>query len=218
MTTEAVIFDLDGVIVSTDNYHYLAWKKIADAEGIYFDREINEALRGVSRMESLDIILRKTSKIYTDEQKQELAYRKNEYYKTLLQNLNSEDILTGIMTVLEKLKKNQIKIAIGSSSKNTSLILRQIGLHNYFHGIADGNEIKNSKPHPEVFLLAAKKLGVKPEKCLVVEDADAGIDAAIAARMEVLGVGYASKNIKAHYRAEDISEKLFDKILSIDFS
>lgn len=204
MSTKAVIFDLDGVIVSTDDYHYEGWKKIADEEGIYFDREINEQLRGVSRMESLEIILKKANKEYLTSEKLELASKKNEYYRKLLENLTSENILPGVKKVLEELKEKHIKVAIGSSSKNTLFILKKIDLENYFEAVADGNEIKNSKPDPEVFLLAAKKLGVVPEECLVVEDADAGVEAALAGGMKVLGVGFASNNQKANYRMEDL--------------
>ncbi|OOM70182.1 beta-phosphoglucomutase [Clostridium puniceum] len=205
MSIKAVIFDLDGVIVSTDDYHYRAWKNMADSEGIYFDREINERLRGVSRMESLEIILEKVNKEYTNEEKIQMAEKKNSLYRELLEELTPMDILPGVRKVLETLKVNNIKIAIGSSSKNTPIILKKIGLNNYFDAVADGNEIKNSKPDPEVFLLAAEKLEINPEECLVVEDADAGVEAALAGNMKVLAVGYAANNPKADYKFEDLS-------------
>lgn len=203
---EAVIFDLDGVIVTTDDYHYEAWKKIADQENIYFDREINERLRGVSRMESLDIILEKSSKIYNEEEKIELATRKNDYYKNLLENLTKEDILPGILETLNFLENKKIKTAIGSSSKNTIFILNKIGLIDKFDAIVDGTMIKNSKPAPEVFLQAAEKVGIKAEKCLVVEDADAGVEAGKRAGMRVLGVGSAKNNENADYKSENMEE------------
>ena len=206
MNIEAVIFDLDGVIVTTDDYHYEAWKKIADQENIYFDREINERLRGVSRMESLDIILEKSSKIYNEEEKIELATRKNDYYKNLLENLTKEDILPGILETLNFLENKKIKTAIGSSSKNTMFILNKIGLTNRFDAIVDGTMIKNSKPDPEVFLQAAEKVGIKAEKCLVVEDADAGVEAGKRAGMRVLGVGSAKNNENADYKSENMEE------------
>ena len=205
MSIKAVIFDLDGVIVSTDEYHFQAWKKISEVEDIYFDREINEMLRGVSRMESLDIILRNSSKAYGMNEKLELAKRKNNYYRKLLDSLKSEDILPGVMKVLEELKERGIKVAIGSSSKNTSFILEKIGLQNYFDAVADGNEIERSKPDPEVFLLAAKKLGLLPGECLVVEDADAGVEAALAGGMKVVGLGPAANNKRADYKVRDLS-------------
>lgn len=203
---EAVIFDLDGVIVTTDDYHYEAWKKIADQENIYFDREINERLRGVSRMESLDIILEKSSKIYNEEEKIELATRKNDYYKNLLENLTKDDILPGILETLKLLEDKKIKTAIGSSSKNTMFILNKIGLTDKFDAIVDGTMIKNSKPAPEVFLQAAEKVGIKAEKCLVVEDADAGVEAGKRAGMRVLGVGSAKNNENADYKSENMEE------------
>lgn len=203
---KAVIFDLDGVIVSTDDYHYKAWKVVADDEGIYFDKEINERLRGVSRSESLNIILEKANREYDDKEKEAIAERKNTIYRELLNNLNPAEILPGVIKTLDVLKANSIKIAIGSSSKNTMRILEKIGLNNYFDAIADGNNIKNSKPDPEVFLLAASKLGINPEQCLVVEDADAGVEAAISGGMNVLAVGYAAKNEKAQFRLNDLSE------------
>lgn len=215
MDIKAAIFDLDGVIVSTDEYHYKAWKKIADEESIYFDREINERLRGVGRMESLDIILEKSKKNYSLEEKVELAERKNTLYRELLNNLSSSDILNGVMEVLDTFKKNNIKIAIGSSSRNTEIILNRIGLYNYFDAISDGTQIKNSKPDPEVFLLAAKKLGVNPENCLVFEDADSGVEAAIAGKMKVLAVGSASKNSKANIGINDLSYFKYEDILKI---
>ncbi len=185
---KAVIFDLDGVIVSTDDCHYEAWKKLADEEGIYFDRKINDRLRGVSRMASLEIVLEGSKKAYTQEEKEKLAERKNGYYKEFIKKLTPNDILPGVMDNLEELKKNGIKIAIGSSSKNTPIILKQIGLCGYFDAVSDGNNISKSKPDPEVFLKAAEMLKIPPENCLVVEDADAGIEAGKNGGMKTLSV------------------------------
>ena len=215
MSIKAVIFDLDGVIVSTDYYHYRAWKKISDEEGIYFDREINERLRGVSRMESLEIILEKANRVYSQEEKNSFAERKNSLYRNLLEELTPSDILPGVMKVLETLKKNDIKIAIGSSSKNTEFILRKIGLHEYFDAISDGTQIENSKPDPEVFLLAAKKLDIEPENCLVVEDADAGVEAGLAGNMKVLAVGYASSNEKANLGMKNLEQFKYEDVITI---
>ena len=185
---KAVIFDLDGVIVSTDDCHYRAWKKMADEEGIYFDREINNRLRGVSRMASLDIVLEKSKREYSESEKQELAERKNEYYKKLICELTPDNILPGVMDKLKQLKENGIKLAIGSSSKNTPIILKQIGLDGYFDAVSDGNNITHSKPDPEVFLKAAEMLNINPENCMIVEDADAGIEAGKRAGMKTLAV------------------------------
>lgn len=191
MNIKAVIFDLDGVIVSTDECHYKAWKMLADEEGIYFDRTINERLRGVSRMESLEIVLEKAQKSYTDDEKTALAERKNNCYKEYIKSLTPDDILTGVMDNLEDLKAKGIKIAIGSSSKNTPIILKQIGLDNYFDAVSDGNNITKSKPDPEVFVKAADMLGMPYKECLVVEDADAGIEAGKSAGMMTLAVNKA---------------------------
>ncbi len=205
MELQAVIFDLDGVIVSTDEHHFQAWKRLAAEEGIYFDRQINERLRGVSRLESLEIILEKASKTYTTEEKIQLANRKNGYYQELIQSLTPQDILPGVMKFLKELKQEGLKVAIGSSSKNTPIILKQIGLDSFFDTVVDGNDIKKSKPEPEVFLLAAERLGLPPKNCLVIEDADAGVQAALAGGMKVLGVGSASENQAASIKMPDLS-------------
>lgn len=209
-----VIFDLDGVIVSTDNCHYLAWQRMADEEGISFDRTVNERLRGVSRMESLEIILEKAAREYTDEEKQQLAARKNAYYVELIGSLTEKDILPGALDTIHMLKARGVKVAIGSSSRNTPIILRQIGLSNAFDAVADGNAIKNSKPDPEVFLLAANLLGLEPKNCLVVEDADAGIEAALGGGMRALGVGFAARNPRATFAAEDLEKADMEGILA----
>ena len=202
MKIEAVIFDLDGVIVSTDECHYRAWKKTADEEGIYFDRKINDRLRGVSRMDSLEIVLERAERLYTDEEKVQLAERKNNYYKEYIKKLTKDDILNGVNENLAELKANGIKVAIGSSSKNTPDILKYIGLDNYFDAVSDGNNITKSKPDPEVFLKAADMLGVPYEKCLVVEDADSGIEAGKRAGMYTLAVNNAKG---ADYSLADLS-------------
>ena len=211
---KGVIFDLDGVIVSTDDCHYRAWKRMADEEHIPFTRENNERLRGVSRMESLNILLERAAKTYTEAEKQEMAARKNAYYVELIGSLTPGDLLPGAKATLERLKNAGIKIAIGSSSKNTPLILRQIGLENAFDAVADGNGITRSKPDPEVFLLAARMLGLPPEACLVVEDADAGVAAALAGGMRVLGVGAAAHNPKATFAADSLATADLNAILA----
>jgi beta-phosphoglucomutase len=212
---KAVIFDLDGVIVTTDNYHYEAWKKLADDEGIYFDRTINERLRGVSRMESLEILLEKAEREYSIEEKKEMAERKNNIYEELIKELTPKDILPGALEIMDELKKRDIKIAIGSSSKNSPNILKYIGLADYFDTTVDGNDISNSKPDPEVFVKAAERLNISPEECLVVEDAYAGIDAAEAGGMKSLGVGFASGYEKASIKREDLTKITAEDMLKI---
>lgn len=203
---QAVIFDLDGVLVTTDSCHFKAWKRMADEEGIPFDEKDNLRLRGVSRMESLNIILEKSVKQYTDSEKHALAERKNAYYVQMISELDQEALLPGALSSIQALKENGTKLAVGSSSKNAPAILRQLQMEHLFDAVADGNQIKNSKPAPDVFLLAAKLLNVKPESCLVVEDADAGVEAALAAGMKVLGMGSASGNQKAHLRSGTLAD------------
>jgi len=214
MRKKAVIFDLDGVIVSTDECHYQAWQRMADDEDIYFDRSINENLRGVSRMASLEIILKRSEKAYTDDEKAALAQRKNTYYRDLLNQVTPDDMLPGVMPVLQELRARGIKMAIGSSSKNAPCILEKVGLHDWFDAVADGNGIKNSKPDPEVFLLAATMLEIVPEACVVVEDADSGIEAALAGGMKAVGVGSASRNPNAHYAVPDLSHISVDELIA----
>lgn len=198
-TAKAVIFDLDGVLVTTDNCHFLAWNRMAQEEGIPFDRKINDRLRGVSRMESLEIILEKSPRTYTEEEKLALAERKNNYYKELIGTLERDAILPGALAMLDFCRTHRLKTAIGSSSKNTKAILTRLGMTELFDAIADGNDIKRSKPAPDVFLCAAEKLGLAPALCLVAEDADAGIAAAKAAGMRVIAVGPAANNPDADF-------------------
>ena len=213
MKYKAVIFDLDGVIVSTDTYHYHAWKHMANNINVHFDEQINNRLRGVSRMESLEIVLERSDDTFTQEEKETLAEGKNKSYKMLLKQLNPADVPGEIIEVLQKLRDNSVKIAIGSSSKNAKFILEQIGLTDMFDAISDGTMIKNSKPDPEVFLIAADMLNVAPDECVVVEDAKAGIIAAKRAGMTAVAIHDAKDSEEADYCINSLSEllSLFDK-------
>ncbi|NBU69039.1 MAG: beta-phosphoglucomutase [Verrucomicrobia bacterium] len=202
----AVIFDLDGVLVSTDEFHYQAWQMLARAEGIPFSREDNERLKGVSRMESLELILERSPKTFPEEAKLAMAERKNTHYRELLKKLSPTDILPGVREFLATLRSRGIRAAIGSSSKNAVPILEAIGLAKAFEAVADGTRIRKSKPDPEVFLLAAGMMATPPEHCLVVEDAEAGVEAGLAAGMKVLAVGSASTLPRATYGARNLSE------------
>ncbi|WZL82295.1 beta-phosphoglucomutase [Vallitaleaceae bacterium 9-2] len=210
----AVIFDLDGVIVSTDEFHFQAWMQLAKRLHIPFNREINERLRGVSRYESLNIILENATNAFSEEEKQEFLDEKNNTYIELLHELSDADILPGVTKTLEELKERDIRIAIGSSSRNTPRILKYIGMEDTFDAVADGNDITKSKPDPEVFLLAAQRLNIKPSECLVVEDAYAGIEAAKAAGMKALAVGSAYDCPDADVRARDLSEVSLVELLN----
>lgn len=185
---KAVLFDLDGVIVSTDEYHYRAWKAIADECGIYFDRTINNRLRGVSRRASLEIILENADRAYSEAEKDTLTDRKNDLYRKLLDGLKPEDRDPGFDSLYAFLKREGIRCAVASSSRNTVAILSKLGLLDCFDAIADGNMITRSKPGPEVFLKAAALLGEEPAHCLVIEDAVAGVKAGKAAGMTTAGV------------------------------
>lgn len=186
---KAALFDLDGVIVSTDIYHYQAWKEIARKYGLEFDYKVNHKLRGVSRAESLQIILDKNCRVLNGETFEAILIEKNAIYNSLLDNISPADILDGVIDLFDDLKANGIKIGIGSSSRNTHKILERLGLHDVFDIVVDGNAISKSKPDPEVFLLGAKGLGIETKDCTVIEDAQAGIDAALAAGMIAVGVG-----------------------------
>ena len=188
---KGIIFDLDGVLISTDKFHYLAWKKLADKLDIPFTEKDNEKLRGVSRMESLEIVLsNKPTVKLTDEEKIAVATEKNECYREYLKTMTPDDVSPEVRETLTALRKKGYKLAVGSSSKNAKFILGQTDLAGYFDAIADGNDIKNSKPDPEVFLKAAEFVGLDPAVCAVVEDAEAGLEAAVAANM--LPVAFAS--------------------------
>lgn len=197
-----VIFDLDGVLVSTDELHFHAWKRLAEELGIEkFTKEDNQKQKGVSRMVSLEVVLSKGKKIYTSEEKEELADRKNSYYQELLKELNKNAILPGVVECLKMLKDKGMRIGVGSVSKNAPIILEQTGLMQYIDEVSCGLDITKSKPDPEVFEVAADKLGLKYEECLVVEDSLVGIVAGKAAHMRTLGVGSEYSLLRADYEA-----------------
>lgn len=198
---KGLIFDLDGVIVFTDQFHYQAWKKMADDMGIYFDEEINNRLRGVSRMESLEIILEKyEGEPLSQAKKEELAAQKNECYRKLLDTMSPVDVTDDVRETLKELRLRGFKLSIGSSSKNAKFILEKTKLLDAFDAISDGTNITKSKPNPEVFIKGAEFLGLKPEECAVIEDAYAGIDAAKAGNMTAIAIGDATSYEKADLR------------------
>ena len=206
MKFKAVIFDLDGVICYTDEYHYLAWQAVADSIGVPFDRTVNNRLRGVSRMESLDIILEKYSGTLSQAEKEALAEQKNELYKKYLQQMSPADLSEEVSTTLNLLDELGLKLAIGSSSKNAPFILQQIGLGGYFDAVSDGNNITRSKPDPEVFIKAAQMLCLAPRDCLVVEDAVSGAQAGHAGGFRVACLGDASNAKACDYNLAEFSE------------
>lgn len=186
---KACIFDLDGVVVDTAKYHFIAWKQLANELGFSFTEEHNELLKGVSRMRSLDILLSIGGFEKTEAEKQVLANEKNERYVAFIQQMTPDEILPGVEQFLQGLKEKGIKIALGSASKNAPMILEQIGLASLFDAIVDGNHVSKAKPDPEVFLKGAEKLHINPSACIVFEDAIAGIEAAKAGKMRCVGIG-----------------------------
>lgn len=208
MKYKAVIFDLDGVICHTDMYHYQAWKQIADELGIYFDEEINNRLRGVSRMESFEIILERYEGTMSLEDKVVYTTRKNEAYKELLKNMSPADLSPEVKETLDGLRAKGLKLAIGSSSKNAGFILERLGLDGYFDAVSDGNNITRSKPDPEVFVKAAQLVGEASGDCLVVEDAKAGLEAAIGGGMDCAAMGDAVASGLATYDLTEFSDLL----------
>lgn len=189
MILKACIFDLDGVIVNTAKYHFLAWKKLADQLGVNFTYAFNERLKGVSRMESLETILKSGDIILDEQEKEELAAKKNNWFVKYLNNMSVNETLPGVVSFLDDIEHNHIRKAIGSASKNAGLAIRKIGLEDRFDLIIDGTMVSRAKPDPEVFLKAASGLGLPPEQCLVFEDARAGIQAAHNGEMKCVGVG-----------------------------
>lgn len=208
MKYKGIIFDLDGVICNTDEYHYLAWKQLADRLGIPFDRERNNLLRGISRMASLDIILRNSNYSFSDEEKTALAKEKNDLYRQLLNQMTPDNLSTDVNDTLEKLRHSGLQLAIGSSSRNTPLILKRLGLNDYFDAVIDGNSITKSKPDPEVFLKASQTLKLAPAECLIVEDAHAGVQAAVAGGFDCAAMGNAKDDDQAVFHINHFSELL----------
>ncbi|HEY5745400.1 MAG TPA: beta-phosphoglucomutase [Chryseolinea sp.] len=186
---KACIFDLDGVIVDTAHYHFLAWKRLADELGIRFTVEDNERLKGVSRMQSMDILLSLGTVSLSQHDKETLANKKNTWFVDYVERMMPEEIYPGVKALLEQLRKQGIKTGLASSSKNARTVIQRLHIESYFDVVVDGTMIIHSKPDPEIFLLAASKLGIDPKDCVVFEDAEAGVEAALAAGMRCVGVG-----------------------------
>lgn len=209
MDIKAVIFDLDGVLVTTDELHFAAWKALAEELGINgFTKADNARQRGVSRMASLEVVLEKTDRKFSDKEKAELAEKKNDMYVKSLSRLSRADVLPGVFRFIEYIKSKGIKAAVGSASKNTPLILEKTELADKFDAVSCGLDTTRSKPDPEVFLIAAEKLGIEPKDCAVVEDSDAGVEAAKVGGMYAIAVGAAEPNPKA-----DVAVKSIDSLM-----
>lgn len=207
---QGICFDLDGVLVQTDNLHYLAWKGLADRLGIPFDRAQGDRCRGISRMESLEIVLEHTDHIYSAEEKERFAQEKNEAYRAMLARLSPSDLPADVLPTLRELRRRGYRLALASGSKNAGLILARTGLGTYLDAAADGNHITRSKPDPEIFLTAAQMLGLPPERCAAVDDAVAGIQAGRAAGMVTVAIGDS-----AAHRAGDYDLERFGQLLDL---
>lgn len=186
---KAVIFDLDGVITDTAHYHFLAWQRLAESEGVAFDDAFNEQLKGIDRMGSLELILARSGKTYTPAARWELAERKNQHYQQLIATMSSADLLPGAFDALAAVRAAGLPVGLASVSKNAFTVLERLGIRASFDYVVDAATLSNSKPHPEIFLVAAQQLGVAPAHCLGVEDSVAGITSIKAAGMFALGIG-----------------------------
>jgi len=209
------IFDLDGVIVDTAKYHYLAWKRLANNLGYDFTQEHNELFKGVSRMKCMDIMCELFNLTLSDDEKFVLSETKNSWYREYISQLDKNEILPGAEVFLQQLKINNIKIALGSASKNAMIILNQLDLTKYFDSIIDGTKVRNAKPNPEVFLLGVEELGLNPKNCVVFEDAVAGIEAAHSAGMKAVGVGESNNLNKCDLQIKCLYEMSIEKLFTL---
>ncbi len=208
----AFLFDLDGVLTDTSEFHYRAWQRLADEEDLPFDRRDNEALRGVGRRESLKLLLK--GKYIDEDTAQEWMERKNRYYVEQVENMTTDDLLPGGVALLKGLRRAGIKVCIASASKNAPLVIDRLKLRPFIDLLVDGSNVTRSKPAPDLFLYAADKLGVHPEECVVVEDATAGIAAAEAAGMHSLGIGPSERVGDADLVLRDLSDARGEEILT----
>jgi beta-phosphoglucomutase len=210
---KACLFDLDGVIIDTAKYHYKAWRKMANALGFDFTELQNEALKGVSRMESLNLILNWGNITLTEEEKLKWATQKNDWYLAFLQQMDKREILPNALELVQELKQKGIKIGLGSSSKNAKLALSKVGMLDYFEVIIDGTKTTKSKPDPQVFEMGAASLNCQPQECIVFEDAESGVEAAIAGGFYAVGMGSPEQLGKAHLVLPSFEGINFEKII-----
>jgi beta-phosphoglucomutase len=214
-TIQAAIFDLDGVLTDTIEPHYRSWQALMDECGIPFDRALNEKLRGRGRPESLEIILGARTGEFPAERKAALLSRKNELFLELIAGMGPADLYPGVRELLEELKRRGLPLAVASSSRNAETILARLGIRGIFRAVVDANEVAESKPHPRVYLLAAERLGVAPERCVAIEDGASGIEAARAAGMTVVGVGPIERVGRAHRTCPDMQTLTANRLLGV---
>ena len=212
---KACLFDLDGVIVDTAKYHFLAWERLANELGFTFTEHDNERLKGVSRVRSLEILLEIGGLMFTEEEKAEMARRKNDWYVESIQHMDASEILPGVLDFFATLKANGVLVALGSASKNAKMILSNIGMLDAFDAIIDGNLTSEAKPDPEVFLLGAQALGVDAANCVVFEDAEAGVEAARRANMHCIGIGSADQLGEADFTIRQFTELSLEQVQAL---
>lgn len=210
---KAFILDLDGVITDTAKYHFRAWKRLADEEGIPFTREDNEQLRGVSRRRSLELLLGQRIADYDERQMQEMMDRKNGYYQQLLETITEDEFLPGARDLIDEIRDRGFKVAVGSASRNTRIVLEKLGITDSFDGIADGHSVTRAKPAPDIFVHAAGQLGLPTENCVVIEDAESGVQAALTGGMIAVGIGPEERVGQAHFRYDTTGDVNLDEIL-----
>ena len=211
----AVLFDMDGIITNTNPLHFKAWKKMADEEDLYFDEDMNNRLLGISRENTLEIILKKNNVLWSDEKKKFWCDKKNRIYRDLLENLSEKDILPGIKNLLTELNFHEIPCALASSSKNATIIIKKLGLTEYFSAFADASKVKNAKPAPDLFFMAAEKVGAAYENCVGIDDSESGIEALKKAGMKAIGIESSVLLPKADLKLSSTAELTYEKILEL---
>ncbi len=212
---EVVIFDLDGVLTDTAELHFQSWLRVAEEIDVVIEETVKDQIRGPGRMESLEIVLGERSGEFSDEQKAELAVKKNRYYVKMLESMTPEDALPGVVPLLRELRQRGISTAVASSSRNAGAVVDRLQIRPLLNLVVDGSQVEHTKPDPEVFLLAAKRLGVAPERCVVVEDAEKGVEAALSAGMRVVGIGPPERVENAHLVVDAISDLTADQLLNL---
>ncbi|MFW6270089.1 MAG: beta-phosphoglucomutase [Bacillota bacterium] len=211
-TIKGVIFDLDGVITDTADYHFKSWKRLAEEENISFNKKDNEKLRGLTREKSLETILKE--KDISPSQKKDFLKRKNDYFHEYISDMDESDLLPGVKKLLNRLKQKKIKMGVASSSKNARIIINRLGFEDFFMVIGDGNSVNKNKPAPDIFLYAADKMNIPPVKCVVIEDSKAGVEAAIKAGMKVVGIGPEKRVGKADCIYKEIKNIEIEQLLN----
>ncbi len=212
MMAKGILFDLDGVITDSTKFHYLAWKEIAEELGIEFDEVFNEKLKGISRSDSLELILKKENKKITNDKKEMLLEKKNKLYKNFIETMTEDDILPGMKKLIIELKNNNIKIAIASASQNAPYILEKTKILKYIDAIADPKKVKNSKPKPDIFIEASRLIDVEKTHCIAIEDSEAGISAINAANIFSIGIGKLKNANLLFSKTDELTFKIISEI------